>query len=76
MRLFSDLDCDLCKLAKACDEERVRKPYSGNLYVRFDEGSSGVIPAPTLPANIHSNPRCDLRELAAICGISSGTDFV
>ena len=43
MRLCSDLDCELCKLAKACDEERVRKPYSGNLFVRFDEGS-GVIP--------------------------------
>src|SRR5437667_8064386 len=36
-------------LAKACDEERVRKPYSGNLYLRFDEGS-GVTPAPTLPS--------------------------
>ena len=35
-------------LAKACDEERARKPYSGNLYLRFDEGS-GVTPAPTLP---------------------------
>ena len=35
-------------LANACDEERVRKPYSGNLYLRFDEGS-GVTPAPTLP---------------------------
>ena len=38
-------------LAKACDEERVRKPYSGNLYLRFDEGS-GVTPAPTLPVGL------------------------
>lgn len=33
--------------AKVCDEARAGKPYSGKLYVRFDEGS-GVTPAPTL----------------------------
>ena len=40
-------DYNLCE-AKVCDEASVRKPYSGNLYVRFGEGS-GVTPAPTLP---------------------------
>ena len=27
--------------AKVCDEARAGKPYSGKLYVRFDEGSGG-----------------------------------
>jgi len=52
MDMSESWDLNLCE-AKVCDEESVRKPYSGNLYLRFGEGS-GVTPAPTPPVSFFS----------------------
>jgi len=36
------------KLTPGNEELTKRKPYAGNPHVRFDEGSEGEIPPPTL----------------------------
>ena len=40
--------------ANADDDAHARKPCTGNLYARFEEGSGGNSSAPTLPLTIQS----------------------
>jgi hypothetical protein len=56
----------LFALVHACDEAPAGKPYSGNLYLRFDEGSGAKPPlllyckVPLLMAAFNLHSRCSV----------------